>query len=85
MRRIRLLLGLLAILLVLAVAPSSAAQETPSGDGPAVVVEPETEVTEEDWTFRFLVPTVLAVSGLALAATAIGYGVRVRNRYRVVR
>jgi hypothetical protein len=86
-RRARILLGLVAALLVLATlaGPSALAQETTPSEEPAVVVQPEAEVSEEDWTFRFLVPTVLAISGLVIAITAIGYGVRVRSRYRVVR
>jgi ABC-type transporter lipoprotein component MlaA len=41
--------------------------------------------TEDAWTFRFLVPTVLGLSGLIVVATVVGYGRRVRGRYRVVR
>jgi hypothetical protein len=32
-----------------------------------------------------MVPAVLAISGLVLAIAVIGYGVRLRGRYRVVR
>jgi len=50
------------------------------------VVEEEAPVaTEPAWTFRFMVPAVLAMSGLVLAIAVIGYGVRLRGRYRVVR
>lgn len=55
-------------------------------EAPAVVISDE-NAQEDDtaWTFRFLVPTVLALSGLALAAVAFAYGFRLRGRYRVVR
>lgn len=86
MNRVRLLLALVCLSLMLGVAPSQA-QESPSvGDAPAVVVDEGAPVpTEDAWTFRFLVPTVLALSGLIVVATVVGYGVRVRGRYRVVR
>ena len=54
--------------------------------GPAVVVDTTpTPIVEDAWTFRFLVPTVLVVSGLALVGALAAYGVRVRGRYRVAR
>ncbi|MBI5158431.1 MAG: hypothetical protein HZA58_10555 [Acidimicrobiia bacterium] len=86
MNRLRLFLALVAVALMLGVGPSSA-QEAPSGgDTPAVVVDEGAPVPIEDaWTFRYLVPTVLALSGLIVVATVVGYGVRVRGRYRVVR
>lgn len=85
MTRLRTLLVLACLALALGVTPATA-QETPSGEAPAVVVEePAPIAAEPAWTFRFLVPTVLALSGLALAITVVGYGVRLRGRYRVVR
>lgn len=85
MTRLRTLFALLCLGFALGIAPAIA-QETPAGDTPAVVVEEGAPVEAEPaWTFRFMVPTVLAISGLALAITAIGYGVRLRGRYRVVR
>ncbi len=84
MNRLRLFFALVCFALILGVAPSGA-QEAP-GDTPAVVVDEGAPVpTEDAWTFRFLVPTVLALSGLIVVATVVGYGVRVRGRYRVVR
>ncbi len=87
MSRLRTLFALTCLLVVLGVAPALAQEEpTPSGSEPAVVVDDGAALpTEDAWTFRFLVPTVLALSGLAVVATVIGYGVRVRSRYRVVR
>lgn len=61
-------------------APMVAAQE------PAVVVPEAAEDEEEQpWTSRFLVPTALAMTAVVLAGVAVGYGVRLRGRYRVVR
>lgn len=86
MSRLRTFLALTCLLFALGVAPALAQEEPPPGDEPAVVVEDGAALpTEDAWTFRFLVPTVLALSGLAIFATVIGYGVRIRSRYRVVR
>jgi hypothetical protein len=53
---------------------------------PAVVVsEASGEAEEQPWTFRFLVPTVVAIAVLAVGATLAAYAFRVRGRYRVVR
>lgn len=85
MTRLRLLLILVCLALALGVTPARA-QGSPSGDAPAVVVDEGAPVpTEDAWTFRFLVPTVLGLSGLIVVATVVGYGRRVRGRYRVVR
>ena len=86
MLRARTFLALSCLFFALSVAPAFAQEQPAPGDEPAVVVDDGAAVpTEDAWTFRFLVPTVLAVSGLAIAATVIGYGVRIRSRYRVVR
>lgn len=86
MNRVRTLVGMFALALMLGLAPGALAQESPPGDQPPVVVDGAAVVpTEEAWTFRFLIPTVLVASGLIVAATVVGYGVRVRGRYRVVR
>lgn len=84
MTRLRTLLALICLAFALTVAPAFA--QEPSGDTPAVVVDEGAPIEAEPaWTFRFMVPTVLAISGLVLAMTVIGYGVRLRGRYRVVR
>lgn len=86
MNRLRLLFALVCLSLMVGVAPSRAQESPPVGDTPAVVVDEGAPLpTEDAWTFRFLVPTVLAISGLIVVATVVGYGVRVRGRYRVVR
>jgi hypothetical protein len=94
MHRIRLLLAAVAVMLVVGVpsalalgdAPTVLAQaEEMDRSGPAVVVEePAPAPEDEAWTFRFLIPTLVGATGLAIAAVVIGYGVRVRARYRVV-
>ncbi len=97
----RRLITIVAVLLVVAGPWSVAgAQEEPPDDGvvvteepafepgrePAVVLETEAEAAEEDaWTFRYLVPTLIVMAALVLAAVALHYGFRVRGRYRVVR
>jgi len=76
-------------------APAAAGQEEettdevqlPADQQPAVPIA-ETEATaetEEAWTFRFLVPTLLAIATVAIVLTVLLYAVRVRGRYRVVR
>ena len=85
MHRIRLLLAALVALAVLGIAPALAQGSELGGDGPAVVIEDEpSAVAEEAWTFRFLVPALIGMTGLVIAAVVVGYGVRVRGRYRVV-
>ena len=86
MTRLRSSFAVLGLLLTLGVGPAAAQETTTTVEGgPAVLVQdPAAPAGDEAWTFRFLVPTVLATSGLALVATAIGYRAR-RRRYRLVR
>jgi hypothetical protein len=66
--------------------PETTATTFAPGQEPAVVVSDAGAAEDEPaWTFRFLVPTLIALSGLALVAVAVGYGVRVKGRYRVAR
>lgn len=95
MRRLRLLLALTGIVLIVAIGPIAFAQEettvtstetTVVAPTPAVVVDSTPAVTEDEaWTFRFLVPTLAVLTGLALVGSFAAYGVRVRARYRVAR
>lgn len=65
--------------------PAAAAQVV-AQEGPAEEFEPEEEEEEEDpWTARYLAPTVAAMAGVVLVLVVVGYGVRVRGRYRVER
>jgi hypothetical protein len=54
---------------------------------PAAPVEEPAELPEDvPWTYRYLIPTVLVIGGLAVVVTVIQYFVRVvRARYRPVR
>ena len=54
---------------------------------PAAPVEEPAELPEDvPWTYRYLIPTVLVIGGLAVVVTIIQYFVRVvRARYRPVR
>jgi len=63
-----------------------AGQEAPAEGGPVVVVGDEVAPPAEDaWTFRFLVPTLIALTGVVVAGVALGYGIRIKGRYRVSR
>ncbi|MGH8873651.1 MAG: hypothetical protein ACRDVM_00115 [Acidimicrobiia bacterium] len=54
---------------------------------PAVPAEePPPQQEEPAWTYRYLIPTGLALAVLAVFVTVVQYFVRVvRNRYRVVK
>jgi hypothetical protein len=84
MHRFRLFLVALALFSIVGVAPALAQSETPEGNQPAVILEDDSDEAEDEaWTFRFLVPTLIGGSGLVLLAVVLGYGVRIRGRYRV--
>ena len=88
MTRLRLFLAVLTLAFAaLGAIPVALAGEVPAEPGgPAVIVGEEAEPPAEDaWTFRFLVPTLLAMTGVALVGVILGYGVRVKGRYRVSR
>lgn len=53
---------------------------------PAVTVPPAAEDdATADWTYRYLIPTLLALAIVVVVATTIQYFMRVvRNRYKVV-
>lgn len=94
MHRIRLLLAVVAVLFVVGIPSALAFGDVPTvlaqtqqldRTGPAVVVEePAPAPADPAWTFRFLIPTLIGATGLAIAGVVIGYGVRIRSRYRVV-
>jgi hypothetical protein len=68
----------------LGVLPASAQEDPAPSNEPAVVVgEEPAPLAEDAWTFRFLVPTLLAITGIAIAGVILGYGVKVKGRYRV--
>ena len=80
-----LILLLMVAILTVGLAPLAAAQEGGVIE-PAVVISDDAGDTDDPaWTFRYLVPTVLAISVVVLLLTVLLYGVRLRGRYRVVR
>jgi hypothetical protein len=85
--RARILVAAASALLALWAAPAAFAQSDAPAE-PAIVLEAdeaEAGGVDEAWTFRYLVPTVVVMAGLAVTATVVLYGVRVRGRYRVER
>lgn len=56
------------------------------GTEPAVVLSESTPVDDDAaWTFRYLVPSLLVLSGLAIAGLFVWYGLGIKGRYRVAR
>lgn len=86
MKRLSALAILLGVVLLTA-APAFAQEDTGSGDvTPAVVLEeqPEREALA-DWTYRYVIPTGLALAAVVILLTSIRYFTNVvRERYRVV-
>lgn len=61
--------------------------ETDAEVAPPAVTVPPTAADEEtpDWTYRYLVPTLIALAVLVVVITTVQYFVRVvRSRYKVV-
>lgn len=86
MRRYTIIALLTIAVLSLGATAAVAGEEAPPSDGPAITqAEPPVLDEDEAWTFRYLVPTLLAMGVLAVAATALAYGRRVKGRYRLVR
>ena len=84
MKRVSTLLALVAISFALGVMPAFAGEEAPAEEGPVVVVGEEAEPPAEDaWTFRYLVPTLLVLTGVVVVGVVFAYGIRVKGRYRV--
>jgi len=84
MIRLRNLVLVLAVAFSLGAAAPALAQEENPGEGPAVVLEDEAEEeSDEAWTFRYLVPTLMVGSAVVVLAVLVGYGIRIRGRYRV--
>ena len=91
---LRRLLAFSALLIALflsaapAVVASSATQASPTEVLAQPYIEIEEAEAEEDvpqWTYRFLVPTVVALTVVLIAGTVVMYFVKVvRGRYAVV-
>lgn len=66
---------------------TAAPQQSGAGNVvPAVSIPPESsDQSIDDWTYRFLIPTLLALAVIVVIATTIQYFMRVvRKRYKVV-
>lgn len=87
MLRLRFAVVVAVMLAILgAGAAAFAGEDAPGRDAPAVTVgEPAPTPEDEAWTFRYLVPTLLAMSAVGLGITAFAYARRVKGRYRVAR
>lgn len=86
MLRGRTIIAVATTLLILGAGPATTGDETPQRDAPAVtVVEAADSDGDEAWTFRFLVPTLIAMSAIGVGLTALGYLRSVKRRYRVER
>ncbi|MCB2224409.1 MAG: hypothetical protein KQH83_09600 [Actinobacteria bacterium] len=64
---------------------TTAASFEPGAEPAVVVTDPAADDADPAWTFRYLVPTAITLSALVLAGFAVGYGVRIKGRYRVAR
>jgi hypothetical protein len=85
-RRYTITAMLAVAILSLGVGSALAGEGASPGDGPAVTqADPPVLDEDEAWTFRYLVPTLLAMGVLAVVATAVAYGRRVKGRYRLAR
>jgi len=68
---------------VVEVPPTTTVSE--GGIAPAELAPPVDEVQREDqWTAKFLAPTVAILAVLGIIAAFALYGMRIRGRYRVV-
>jgi len=56
-----------------------------AGEEPAVVIPPaETEVPEQPWTARFIIPLLVVTAIVLVIGVLIAYNHSIRNRYKVV-
>ena len=65
---------------------STVASIEDAGVTPAVTVPPvEADTGPDDWTYRFLIPTLIALAVIVVIATTVQYFIQVvRKRYKVV-
>ena len=66
---------------------TTVASESSGQVPPQAVTVPPTAAEEEtpDWTYRYLIPTLIALAVLVVIITTVQYFLRVvRNRYKVV-
>ncbi len=69
-------------------APAEDEEEPMVSEGgvtPAVEAPPaEEDEADQPWTFRYMVPTVLAIGVLGLIGAGVYYAFQIRGRYQVV-
>jgi hypothetical protein len=65
---------------------TTVAEEATDGMKPAVPVEPEApEEVSQDWTYRYMIPTGIALGVIVIVITSAQYFTSVvRKRYRIV-
>ncbi len=80
-----LILGVLAVSL-LGVGAAASASDVVAQTEPYIEVEvAESEAVEPQWTYRYLIPTTIALTILLIGGTVVMYFVKVvRSRYTVV-
>ena len=86
MKRLSALAVLFGVILVFA-APAIAQEDSGGGDiAPAVELEDQQEEAAlADWTYRYIIPTGLALAAVVILMTSIRYFTNVvRKRYRIV-
>jgi len=94
--RVAALFVLLSASIALLVVPALAQDEEPISDDAPVPISEEMEPavpitipaeseTKLDWTYRYMIPTGLALAVIVIAVTSVQYFTAVvRNRYRIV-
>ncbi len=69
--------------------PSTTSEETTSEDMPQpaiLIVDPPEQIEDIDWTYRFLIPTTVAIATLVILGNVIQYFRQVtRKRYKVIK
>ena len=83
MKKFVLILGLLILFSPAAIADDHTEGEVPT---PAIVVEePPEQIEDVAWTYRFLIPTTVAIATLVILGNVIQYFRQVtRKRYKVI-
>ena len=85
MKKFVLILGLLILFspAAIAIADDNTEGEVPT---PAIVVEePPEQIEDVAWTYRFLIPTTVAIATLVILGNVIQYFRQVtRKRYKVI-
>lgn len=86
MKRLSALAVLFGIVLMIAL-PAAGQEDAPQGDiTPAVELDDQPEAESlADWTYRYVIPTGLALAAVVILLTSIRYFTNVvRKRYRIV-